>query len=245
MNTRKKAHLNLESRRTNFLVMGLLFSTAVTLAAFNWTTYNEVDYALAGADIEETIITEVPPVTVQKPKVIQRPKVTVVDFSKAPELVKNEVVLDSVIKPQVMDTTDLNLAFIDECEECDTVDSGGWTEPTIFVSVENMPAWNGCAEKTEPKRKEFTDKNIFKFLGENLKYPRIAVDGGIEGVVYVEYIVDYEGNIANASVLRGVHPALDKEALRVVNSFPQFQPGKQRTVPVNVKYTLPIRFTLN
>jgi len=102
----------------------------------------------------------------------------------------------------------------------------------IFTIVENMPTFPGGEEA------------LFKFLGKSTKYPPMAVDAGITGTVYVNFVVDKDGKVKNAKVVRGIHSACDKEALRVVNSMPKWTAGRQRGKPVKVSYNLPIKFTL-
>jgi protein TonB len=102
----------------------------------------------------------------------------------------------------------------------------------IFVVVEQMPQFPGGQEE------------MVKFLGANLKYPEDAVEAGITGVVYVTFVVEKDGSIAEARVLRGIGGGCDEEAVRVVRSMPKWEPGVQRGVPVRVQYNLPIRYFL-
>ena len=88
------------------------------------------------------------------------------------------------------------------------------------------------------------DLALRKFIGSSVKYPVIAQENGIQGKVYVTFVVSKTGKVTNASIARGVDPSLDKEALRVVNALPAWKPGKQRGKPVNVSYTVPINFVL-
>lgn len=83
-----------------------------------------------------------------------------------------------------------------------------------------------------------------KFLSENIKYPKEAVEKGIQGRVVVQYIVNEDGNISNIKVLKGCHPSLDAEAVRVIASMPKWKPGMQKGEAVAVKYTMPIVFSL-
>jgi TonB family protein len=106
------------------------------------------------------------------------------------------------------------------------------TEEQIFFIVEDMPEFPGG----EPE--------LRKFIANNIEYPAIAQEKGIQGRVYVTFVVDKNGEVANARIARGVDPSLDKEALRVVNSLPKWTPGKQRGEAVNVSYTVPINFAL-
>jgi protein TonB len=85
---------------------------------------------------------------------------------------------------------------------------------------------------------------IIRYVSENTEYPPIAKDAGIQGTVYVFFVVGKDGKVKDAKVLREVDPRLDKEALRVVQSLPSFEPGQQRGKPVSVQYTIPVRFTI-
>jgi periplasmic protein TonB len=85
---------------------------------------------------------------------------------------------------------------------------------------------------------------LFTYIGKNLKYPEEAVENGIQGVVFVTFVVETDGKITGASILRGLGGALDKEALRVVSGMPNWMPGMQAGKAVRVKYNLPIRYKL-
>jgi protein TonB len=245
METKKNPKLSMDRRRNSFFAMGFIVASGFTLVAFEWTTYQEpLAFTVVGVDVFDPTV--LPPITIQQPKTIKRPKAAV-DVSKPPVLVDNDVEIDTTVDiDEPMDTS--NMAFNDLFMDEDSLDigrGGGGGEPEIFVVVEYMPTWTGCPTTTSVKRGEFTERELLKYLAKNVRYPRACVDAGITGVVYIEYVVNSKGQVAGAKLLRGASPMLDKEALRVVNSFPDFNPGKQRGIPVNVKFTLPIRFTLN
>ena len=82
------------------------------------------------------------------------------------------------------------------------------------------------------------------YIAKSIKYPVVAQDIGIQGRVTCTFVVNKDGTIVDAQVVRGIDPALDKEALRVINSMPKWKPGKQRGKPVRVKFTLPVTFRL-
>ncbi len=88
------------------------------------------------------------------------------------------------------------------------------------------------------------EAQLYKFLAEHMRYPEIAQENGIEGRVIVRFVVQKDGSIGEVKVARSVDPALDQEAIRIVKSFPNFIPGKNNGQPVNVWYTLPVRFKL-
>ena len=86
---------------------------------------------------------------------------------------------------------------------------------------------------------------LFKFLSENVKYPVIAQENGIQGRVICQFVVNRDGSIVDVEVVRSAGDAsLDKEAVRVIKSMPKWKPGKQRGKAVRVKYTLPVNFKL-
>jgi TonB family protein len=102
----------------------------------------------------------------------------------------------------------------------------------IFYVVEDMPEFPGG------------EMALRQYIAGAVKYPEDAVKKGIQGKVYVTFVVAKDGTIADAKIARGVEPSIDAEALRVINSLPEWKPGKQRGQAVNVSYTVPINFKL-
>jgi periplasmic protein TonB len=105
-------------------------------------------------------------------------------------------------------------------------------EPEPFVVVEEMPSFPGG------------DVALLKFIMEHTQYPEVAKENNIQGRVIIRFCVTAKGGVSQVSVLKGVDPELDKEAIRVVNTLPPFKPGKQGGKPVPVWYMVPITFTL-
>lgn len=103
----------------------------------------------------------------------------------------------------------------------------------LFVVVDQMPAFPGGQQA------------LFRFLSENVKYPKTAYENRIQGRVIVQFVVDKDGSITEVEVLQsGGDPSLDREAVRVVKSMPKWTPGKQEGAPVRVRYTMPVNFRL-
>ncbi|MBP1664490.1 MAG: TonB family protein [Bacteroidetes bacterium] len=102
----------------------------------------------------------------------------------------------------------------------------------VYDQVDILPAFQGGQEA------------LFGWLSQNIRYPADAQKQGIQGKVLVQYVVDTDGSIKNAKILRGVNELLDKEALRVINTMPNWTPGKHKDKVVKVRYTLPIQFRL-
>ena len=102
----------------------------------------------------------------------------------------------------------------------------------IFGIVETMPMFRGGEQK------------LMEFIGNNVVYPKEAIEAGIEGRVFVEFYIEKDGTVCDAKVLRGIGYGCDEEALRVIGLMPKWSPGKQRGKAVRVRYTLPINFKL-
>ena len=105
-------------------------------------------------------------------------------------------------------------------------------EHKVFDAVEQMPSFPGG------------DQALYNWLGSHLVFPQEAIEDGVGGRVTVKFVVRKDGTIGDAQIVRGKHPALDKEALRVVKSLPKFNPGRQNGQLVDVWYTLPVNFNL-
>ncbi len=147
-----------------------------------------------------------------------------------PAVEKFEIVEDEDIEEIDFEELEIedDIVFLDMEEEENEEE-----EEPIFFIVEEMPKFQG------------KDHNTFqKYINEKLIYPEIAAENGISGRVIVQFVVDKEGKVINAKILRGIDPALDKEALRIVNSSPSWTPGKQRGKNVNVQFVFPILFVL-
>ena len=106
-------------------------------------------------------------------------------------------------------------------------------EGVIFTVVEKMPEFPGGRD------------SLISYLSENVKYPAIAQENGIQGRVTCQFIIETDGSITDVEVVRsGGDPSLDKEAVRVIKAMPNFIPGKHKGKPVRVRFTMPINFKL-
>lgn len=119
-------------------------------------------------------------------------------------------------------------------------------EDPVYRMVEVMPTIGDCASlEEETQRTRCTMERIIFHIQSEVVYPKELAEFGVEGTVYVNFVVDKEGVIKKSSVVRGVESSLDAEALRVVNSLPKFKPGQQGGKPVSVEYTIPIQFKVS
>jgi len=117
--------------------------------------------------------------------------------------------------------------------EPETVASSEILTRKIYDKVDEMPQFPGG------------DEALRKFIGQKVTYPKEAQEKGIQGRVYIKFVISSEGNVSNVEVARSVDPLLDQEAIRVVKSIPQWKPGKINGEDVNVQFTVPINFALN
>lgn len=114
--------------------------------------------------------------------------------------------------------------------QSDTINVG---EEPVFLAVENQPEFPGG------------DNALAEFIASNVKYPPAAREYGIEGKVYVSFIIEKDGSVTNIKVLKGVGGSCDEEAKRVVSLLPNFIPGKQNGRLVRVQFNIPINFKLS
>jgi protein TonB len=126
----------------------------------------------------------------------------------------------------------VNEEYIEAVEEVKEEVAEVEAEPEPFVVVEEMPMFPGG------------EVELLKYIGEHTNYPEVAKENNIQGRVIVRFCVTSKGTVNQISVLKGVDPELDKEAVRVVSTLPTFKPGKQGGKPVPVWYMVPITFTL-
>ena len=226
MEVKKSPKADLENKKTVFMQIGLVVVLSLVLIAFEWTT-TEVDVNTGLMDTEVEVEEEIIPITrqeeVKPPPPPPPPKVT--DILN---IVEDDVELEDDL--EIFDTEmdqDKPMEFspivVEEEERDDT---------PVFYIVEEMPEFPGGEEA------------LTKYLATSVKYPVIAQENGIQGKVFIQFVINTKGEVTNATILRGVDPSLDKEALRVVQAMPKWKPGKQRNRPVRVSYTVPINFVL-
>ena len=114
-----------------------------------------------------------------------------------------------------------------------TTNDGSSEDDVVFVIVESMPEFPGGQQA------------LFKYLSENVKYPVIAQENGIQGRVVCQFVVNKDGSIDDIEVVRsGGDPSLDKEAVRLIRSMPKWKPGRHKGKAVRVKYAVPVNFKL-
>ncbi len=232
MEVKKNPNYDLEKKRGLFLQIGLFVSLLVVLMAFEYESPVEQIADLNFDILEE--MDEMIPITVQdKPKPKELPKIKPIELTTV-ILADDD---DEVIDLEIIDTDaseDDAYDIEDVTEEVEEV------EDVPFVRVEQMPIFN-------PKKNKTYDegvRDLFVTMQKMTKYPVIAMENGIEGKVFVRFVVTKTGKIDNVQVMRKGDPSLDNEAIRVVKNLPNFKPGLQRNRPVSVWFSGYISFVL-
>jgi protein TonB len=225
MEIKKSPKADLENKKSVFMQIGLVVVLSLVLIAFEWTS-TDVNVTSGLSDAEVEIEEEIIPITrqeeVKPPPPPPPPQVTdilnIVDDDV--ELDDDLVIMDSETNQEAQ--VDFQVAVEEEERE----------DSQVFMVVEEMPVFPGG------------DAALQKYLSTSVKYPTIAQENGIQGKVYIQFVINQKGEVTNATLLRGVDPSLDREALRVVQAMPKWKPGQQRGRPVKVSYTVPINFVL-
>lgn len=191
-------------------------------------TEREVKINLENLDQPAEHIAPPPPPPPPPADVVQQQKYIppqVVDSIKPEEV--NQLITADQAQTEVT-----NKEVVEVVEQVKEETPEAMTEPEPFLTVEEMPEPPGGM------------KGLYRYIAENTKYPVIALENNIQGKVYVRFCVTSKGAIEQISIFKGVDPALDEEALRVVKTFPTFKPGKQSGIPVPVWFTVHINFQL-
>ncbi|MCE7862738.1 MAG: energy transducer TonB [Bacteroidetes bacterium CHB5] len=224
MEAKKTDKADLTKKSTFFFSIGLLVTLGITFMAFEWKSYDEKMVELQGKNtnvFEEMI--EVPPTEQPPPPapVIQQPQIVEVPDE---EEIKEDIQLKFDV--EVTEETKVEQVVVAPVvEEKEDVDQ-------VFSVVE---------ETAEPKGGM---PAFYKYVSEKMKYPAQARRMGVEGRVFVEFVVNRDGSIVDVKAIKGIGAGCDEEAVRVVQSAPSWKPGKQRGKPVRQKMVIPIIFKL-
>lgn len=240
MEIRKNPEVDLNRQRPLFIAIGFVLSLSLGLLAFEYRTFQEkiiqlIDISI-DEEIEETIIATQP----ETPPPPPPPPPTVVEVL---EIVENDVEIENEMQVQDVEATEETEITTTNTEftETETVVD----DNEVFQIVEDMPRFKGCEnERNEEEASKCFQEKLYAFLSQNIKYPQQAKELGIQGKVFVSFVVEKDGSVGQVQILRGIGGGCDEEAVRVIKKLPQFTPGKQRGRPVRVQYRLPIAFVL-
>lgn len=224
---KKSPKANIDALKLTSILMGMVVGISVLFFAFEWSSKTKkLDESIIVQDVlaeEEIEITrrDPPPPPPPPPPAPETPEIIQVVEEKVDTRI--EINTEDDASKRQMET------FVPPPPPKPKVEE---VTEEIFVVVEEQPEFPGG------------NAAMMKFLSDNIKYPVIAQENGIQGRVITNFVVERDGSITDVQVVRGVDPSLDKEAVRVIQSMPKWKPGKQRGSAVRVRFTLPVVFRL-
>lgn len=223
MEIKKTPKADLQNKRSLLLEIGLVVSLALVILAF-W--YTPKEHKIEKLDLQTAIVEEeITEITRQD----QKPP-------EAPKKVEVKVIADllQVVTNDTKITTEVDFAeFDDNTDFVQTVEVKEEVveEDEPFLIAETMPSFQGG------------DLNTFRaWVQQNVRFPQIALENGIQGRVVLSFVIEKDGRLTNIQVLQTPDRSLSEEAIRVLSKSPKWSPGKQRNQAVRVKYTLPVDF---
>ena len=233
MQPKKNPKADLNKNRNLYFVIGITFVTFITWQAIESKTYEKTfDYEALNVeddDDEDIPITEqikTPPPPPPPPP--------------APEVIEvvedEEEVEETVIESTETDQDEIIIEDIEVEDEFEDID-------VPFAVIEDVPIFPGCESVAKSQRRACFQEQMNKHIRKNFRYPDIAQEMGIQGRVYVNFIIAKDGSITNIR-MRGPDKNLENEAARIIGRLPKMTPGKQRGRAVRVPFSIPITFRL-
>ena len=226
MEIKKSPKADLQNRKGLFLEIGLIISLLIVIAAFK---YAPKEYRIEAVEQEVVIVEEeIVEITRNELKPPAPPqKVEIKVYNDILDIVTNDTEVKTDISfDEFVDGLDVDVNYVVmEEEEIE--------EDTPIIQAEKMPTFQGG--------------DLMKFrewVQKRLRYPQIAQENGISGRVTLTFVIEKDGSLTNIEVMQSPDRSLSEEAIRVLNTSPKWEPGKQRNQPVRVRFTLPVAFQI-
>jgi protein TonB len=234
MQLKKNEKVDLTKNSSLYFVIGLATILFISWQAIEWKTYEKDLYGYEALNVDDEDDEEIP-ITEQ----LKTPPPPPPPPPPAPEVI--EIVEDEEeVEETVIESTETNedeiVEIVEVEEEYDDVD-------VPFAVIEDVPIFPGCEKVSKSERRNCFQEKMNKHIRKNFRYPEIAQEMGIQGRVYVNFIIAKDGQITNIR-MRGPDKNLEKEAQRIIAKLPNMIPGKQRGRPVRVPFSIPITFRL-
>ncbi len=221
MELKKHPSADLKRKYALFLSIGLLISLTLVTTAFEWKTYGTMMMNLDAVMAQNDEIPEIMPATVIPPPPKPPKEIKIIEVPNDEKVDEIKIEIDL---PEFDDPVEDIISYVEPpAEEPATMD---------FIFVETQPSFEGGIEA------------FYRYVGKNMNYPGKAKRAGIEGKVFVSFVIDKDGSITDVKVLKGIGAGCDEEAIKVLQNAPKWNPGKQRGKAVKVRMQLPIIFAL-
>lgn len=229
MTSKKNQKANLERNKSTFFLLGTAIALSFALISFEWGTREMKSAEMFDLKGDEFEVEETPNTIQDEPEPITPPQINIPEMI---EIVDNTI--DLKTPPNFFDditTTNAEIpVYVINTPISDPEKKG----EDVFDVVEDMPKFRGG------ELQKFS-----QWVNERIVYPKLAQEVGVQGKVIVTFIVEPDGSVSNIVVSRSIDKLLDEEAVRVVASSPKWTPGKQRNVPVRVRFSIGITYRLN
>ena len=236
MQLKKNPKADLTKNSSLYFAIGLAAVLFISWQAIEWKTYDKSGYGYEALNVEDEDDEEVP-ITEQ----LKTPPPPPPPPPPAPEVI--EIVEDEEeVEETVIESTETDQEEIVEIEDIEVEDDFEDVD-VPFAVIEDVPIYPGCERVSKSERRNCFQDKINKHIRKNFRYPEIAQEMGIQGRVYVNFIIAKDGSITNVR-MRGPDKNLEKEAARIISRLPKMTPGKQRGRPVRVPFSIPITFRL-
>lgn len=233
MQPKKNPKADLSKNSSLYFVIGLSVILLISWQAIEWKTYEKDLYGYEALNVDDDDDEEVPITEQIKTPPPPPPP------PPAPEVI--EVVEDEEeVEETVIESTETDQEEIVDIVEVEEVEED---IDVPFAVIEDVPIYPGCEKVPKSQRRTCFQEQINKHIRKNFRYPEIAQEMGIQGRVYVQFVIAKDGAITNIR-MRGPDKNLEKEAQRIISKLPQMTPGKQRGRAVRVPFSIPITFRL-
>jgi len=222
MEAKKTKKADLENKRSVFLLVGMAVALFITLVAFKYRVYERPLADLGDMEFE-IIEEEEMEITRQEEPPPPEPSQELIIVEDHVEVEEERIIdVEATVQTVVQEAAPRVVVEVEEEVE----------EQRIFQIVEQQPEFPGGEEAR------------LRFLRDNVNYPMMAREAGIQGTVFVTFVVERDGSITGVEIIRGIGGGCDEEAVRVTRMMPRWSPGKQRNRPVRTQFRMPIRFAL-
>ena len=235
MQLKKNPKADLTKNSSLYFAIGLAVVLFISWQAIEWKTYEKTGYGYESLNVEDEDDEEVPITEQIKTPPPPPPP------PPAPEVI--EIVEDEEeVEETVIESTETDQEEIVEVEYIEVEDDFEDVD-VPFAVIEDVPIFPGCESVAKSQRRACFQEKMNKHIRKNFRYPEIAQEMGIQGRVYVQFVIAKDGSITSIR-MRGPDKNLEKEAKRIISRLPRMTPGKQRGRAVRVPFSIPITFRL-
>jgi protein TonB len=236
MISKKNPDVEVGRNSSLFFALGLCIMLLISWQLLEYKTYDKSEITLDIVNMEEVFEEEIPIINVNTPP----PPPPPVAIQESITVVEDVVEIEETVIESTETNQDDKIADVIAVDEV-TVEDVDEDVEVPFAVIEDVPVFPGCEKGSKSEKKACFQIKMEEHVAKHFRYPEVALDLGIQGKVFVVFVIDKEGYISNIRS-RGPDKILEKEAERIIKLLPKMIPGKQRGRPVKVPYSVPIVF---